>query len=188
MIVERDCLKNPVFFPTDVIMHKQKEYLEHIRKNVKTFIESIPYDDSKKYLEIGPSSQHDSFYKIHPSIDTLDIDASLACTYTYDLTKDIPFHESFDVILCSEILEHTTNPFIVIENLRKSLKPDGMLYISTPFNFRLHGPLPDCFRISEFGLQSLLKDFEILKLDCIYDEEVPYFPLHYTCIARKRSS
>lgn len=185
MVKIRDCLKTPMFFPSDVQMVKQKEYLSHMRKHVKEFLTSIPYDPSKLYLEIGPSKDHDSFVKIYPSVETLDIDPSLGCTYTYDLTKEFPFTERFDVILCMEILEHTTNPFSVIENLKKALKPSGVLYISTPFNFRIHGPLPDCFRISEYGLQSLLKDFEIQKLDCIYDEEVPYFPIHYTCLAKK---
>lgn len=185
MVLKRDCLQTPMFFPSDVIMHKQKEYLKHIRLNVKEFIDSVPYDENKVYLEIGPSFQNDSFFKLHPKIETLDIDPSLGCTYTCDLTKDAPFENRFDVILCMEILEHTENPFKVIENLYKALKPNGILYVSTPFNFRMHGPLPDCFRISEYGLKSLLKDFEIQQLDCIYDEDVPYFPIHYTCVAKR---
>ena len=185
MIKRRDCLQQPIFFPCSVPMQKQREYLAHLRQNVKSFLESIPFDPSKRYLEIGPSLQYDSYCKQHPSIETLDIDPSLGCTYTYDLTNDVPFKEDFDVILCCEILEHTRNPFLVIENIRKSLKPSGFVYISSPFNFRLHGPLPDCFRISECGYASLLKDFEIVSLDCIYDEEVPYFPIHYTCVAKK---
>jgi hypothetical protein len=47
----------------------------------------------------------------------------------------------------------------------------------------MHNPLPDCFRISEFGIREILKDFKILHLKCIYDESNPYFPIHYTVIA-----
>lgn len=174
-----------MFFPSDVNMETQKRYLAYIRENVSDFLKSIPFVESQKYLEIGPSSQFESFVKNHPSVETLDIDESLKCTYTCDLTKESPGDELFDVIICCEILEHTTNPFVAVENLRKALKPNGTLYLSTPFNFRIHGPLPDCFRISEFGLKSILKDFEIEKLECIYDEDVPYFPLHYTCVAKR---
>jgi SAM-dependent methyltransferase len=185
MVQKRDCLSTPMFFPSDVNMIKQKEYLKHIRRNVKDFIDSVPYDSKKTYLEIGPSLQNESFSKVYSNIETLDIDPSLCCTYTCDLTKEVPFENRFDFILCMEILEHTENPFKVIQNLHKALKPGGYIYVSTPFNFRMHSPLPDCFRISEYGLKSLLKNFEIQSLDCIYDEDVPYFPIHYTCIAKR---
>lgn len=184
-MIRRDCLTTPIPFQTDVIMTKQQEYYKYIRDNIREFISSIPYNPKETYLEIGPSPTQDSLKKLHANIETLDIDPMLGCTYTYDLTKPVDLPCKFHAIVCMEVLEHTTNPFIVVENLHKALLPGGMFYLSVPFQFRLHGPFPDCFRISEFGLKALLKDFEIIKLDCIYDKETPYFPIHYTCVARK---
>ncbi|MCK5818286.1 MAG: methyltransferase domain-containing protein [Psychromonas sp.] len=49
----------------------------------------------------------------------------------------------------TEVLEHTLNPFRAINEIYRILKPNGILIMTTPFNFRIHNPLPDCWRISE---------------------------------------
>jgi SAM-dependent methyltransferase len=41
--------------------------------------------------------------------------------------------ESFDVILCSEVLEHIPNPVAAINEFSRILKPDGILLITAPF-------------------------------------------------------
>jgi SAM-dependent methyltransferase len=38
----------------------------------------------------------------------------------------------FDVVLCNDILEHLKDPLVALKNIRKVLKKDGILYISTP--------------------------------------------------------
>ena len=82
-------------------------------------------------------------------------------------------------------LSSGSNEVINICDWRDNLGNKGvLLYLSFPFNFRLHNPLPDCFRISEFGIREILKDFEITELKCIYDESEPFFPIHYTVIAK----
>lgn len=50
----------------------------------------------------------------------------------------------FDYILCTEVLEHTLNPFRAVYEMFRILKPKGLLFISVPFNFGIHRPLPDC--------------------------------------------
>ncbi len=40
--------------------------------------------------------------------------------------------ESFDLVLCSEVIEHTPNPDQVIAGLRRVLRPGGALVLSTP--------------------------------------------------------
>lgn len=36
-------------------------------------------------------------------------------------------------IICLEILEHLFNPLFFLENVKKALKPNGILYLSTPY-------------------------------------------------------
>ena len=36
--------------------------------------------------------------------------------------------------------------------------------MTTPFNFRVHNPLPDCWRISEHGLRELCKNFTSIEI------------------------
>ena len=69
----------------------------------------------------------------------------------------------------------------------KYLKPGGLLYLSLPFQFRIHGPIPDCYRISEYGLKHLLQKYkyEIIEMNALIDNERPAFPISYTVVCRK---
>ncbi len=40
--------------------------------------------------------------------------------------------EQFDVIICSEVLEHLQNPSALLQVLHPSLKPDGILIVTVP--------------------------------------------------------
>jgi 2-polyprenyl-3-methyl-5-hydroxy-6-metoxy-1,4-benzoquinol methylase len=42
------------------------------------------------------------------------------------------FAERFDAICCFEVLEHIENPRLVLREIRTILKPNGMLFVSTP--------------------------------------------------------
>ena len=45
----------------------------------------------------------------------------------------LPFaDESFDLVTCSEVIEHIRNPKRALEEMRRILKPTGMLLLSTP--------------------------------------------------------
>ena len=57
--------------------------------------------------------------------------------------------------------------------------------MTTPFNFRIHGPLPDCWRFTEHGIRALLKDFESVHIESLEDENRFLMPLQYTTTAIK---
>lgn len=54
--------------------------------------------------------------------------------YQADIEKDdLPFKEkSFDVIVAAEVIEHVFDMRIVFEKIKKLLKPDGYLVLTTP--------------------------------------------------------
>ena len=86
-------------------------------------------------------------------ITTLD----LVSDYNPDIIGDITKYNShiedstYDIITCLEIIEHTINPFSAINELRRICKHDGYILFSAPLNWRIHGPVPDCWRITEIG-------------------------------------
>jgi SAM-dependent methyltransferase len=45
----------------------------------------------------------------------------------------IEFDVTYDTILCFEVLEHLFNPLLFLEQLKKLLKKDGVIYLSTPY-------------------------------------------------------
>lgn len=52
----------------------------------------------------------------------------------------LPFaDESFDLITCSEVLEHIRNPVRALREMRRMLKPGGKLLLSTPSETAIRG-------------------------------------------------
>lgn len=120
-------------------------------------------------------------------VETLDISSEFSPTYVGDLcelNKNIP-ESRFDGVFCTEVLEHVNQPFKAIEEIYRILKPGGLLIASSPFNFRIHGPLPDNWRFSEHGWRVLLHDFDDVEIHADEDETRFLMPIHYVVFARK---
>jgi len=191
MIIKRDVLKDNVFdlIPNTFIFEEDNYIYELIRNNIDDFInKTIINHKNINILEVGPKKNGDDRFKENNCLETVDICNNSNPTYVADLTKEnnIP-KEKFDVIYCLEVIEHTFEPSNILYELYKLLKKDGILYISMPFQIRIHGPLPDCYRISEFGLKYLLEknNFKIIEFTALIDDKRPAFPLHYTIICKK---
>lgn len=79
--------------------------------------------------------------------------------------------ETFDTVLCLEMLEHDDKPWITIENVKKVLKKAGFLIMSTPtFGFPLHRFPKDYFRFGEDAFREIFfRDIKILRLSEVKD-------------------
>lgn len=131
-----------------------------------------------KTLEIGPRVIVEG-----SDWDTLDIKPG--CKIQADITKEIPvMSDTYDVVLCLEVLEHTVDPFAAVREIRRVLKPGGLLLASAPWNFRIHGPRPDAWRFSEHGWRILLKDFDSVEIDALETPDRFLMPIHYNVSAR----
>lgn len=176
------------------ISKTDNENLQKIRTNVSSFIaEHSGSYDSKEVLVLDVAPQdHEGAkpYFKYAKVETLDIDPDSGATYIADLCQNnekiIPSNK-FDVIICTEVLEHTKQPFDAVNELKRILKPGGTALVSTPYNLRIHGPLPDCWRFTEHGLRELFRDFETTDVKGLDDEHRFLMPVHYTTIARKRN-
>ena len=166
-------------------------HLQLIRESVAAFIQECSNEYNKEnsiVLDVAPQDW-EGLSKIFnkSTVKTLDIDPSSKATYIADLTKNneeiIP-SSFFDFVLCTEVLEHTLNPFEATKEIHRILKPGAVLALTVPLNFRIHGPLPDCWRFTKYGIQALLKDFTILKLDEVESDRF-LFPIQYKVLARK---
>jgi SAM-dependent methyltransferase len=69
--------------------------------------------------------------------------------------------ETFDLVLCCHVLEHTPNPQRAARNIGALLRPDGLAYISTPWSQAFHAAPDDYWRFSLRGLMLLFEDLEI---------------------------
>lgn len=169
----------------------QSAYLK-IRENVKAFlaVQAERHDaDLINLLDIAPqihAGAKQCFLK--SNVHTADIDPLSGADYIIDITKNnnaVVADETFDIVVCTEVLEHTTQPFAAVDEILRILKKGGLLLMTTPFNFRIHGPLPDCWRFTEHGIRALLTKFESIQIQALDDEDRFLMPIHYTTIARK---
>ncbi len=168
-----------------------KNALVLIRESVSKLIKESSEEFDKVYyniLDIAPQDHLGckEFYKL-AIIETLDLDVNSNATYIADLCNSnisiIPDNR-FDVVVCTEVLEHVRNPFDAVNEIYRITKPGGSIYISTPFNFRIHGPLPDNWRFTIHGLKELFSKFTILKIEEVNSNR-DLSPIHYRLIAKK---
>lgn len=170
-------------------------HLQEIRTNVKKLMADAArqFDQpGKKLLDIAPQDHAGAAeYFKHVAISTLDIDPESGADFIADLCSNneslIP-SDGFDMIVCTEVLEHTLNPFDAVNEIERILKPGGVAFISTPCNFRIHGPLPDCWRFTEHGLRQLFRNFVNIEIKSIETKGRDLFPIHYTLTAFKKIS
>jgi SAM-dependent methyltransferase len=68
----------------------------------------------------------------------------------------VPFAaESFDGVLCTQVLEHVAEPQRIFEEIRRVLRPGGRLLLTAPQYNALHEEPRDFFRYTRYGLQHL---------------------------------
>ena len=70
----------------------------------------------------------------------------------------LPFaDQSFDTVLCTEVIEHLPQPWMSLNEMARVLKPGGHLILSAPF-VHVHHEIPhDYYRFTFFGLQSQVR-------------------------------
>lgn len=64
---------------------------------------------------------------------------------------------TYDIVICSQVLEHLPEPEQALQELYRVLKPGGRLWLSTPLFFEEHEVPHDYFRYTRYGLQYLLE-------------------------------
>ena len=142
-------------------------------KNNKDFrdriIDNIVIEDC--VVDIG-KSMREKFVNINcKKIETLDVnDYGDYPDILFDIcSDDLDILENrYDKIICIAILEHVYNPFKAINNLKKMLKPHGIIFGYVPYLYHYHAPkdlkFQDYFRFSKDALSYLFKDFKDVEL------------------------
>ena len=79
----------------------------------------------------------------------------------------LPFKDgAFDIVLCTEVLEHVPDPAAVLHEIRRVLSRNGHLILTTPFLVPLHEGPYDYYRYTMYGLKYLCEqqDLQVEKL------------------------
>lgn len=98
-------------------------------------------------------------------IITNDIDSSLSDIDIVSSAEDLPLScSSLDSVVAIEVFEHVKNIDACISECTRLLKPGGILYITMPFMFHIHGDPNDYRRLTIPGIKLLLDtNFKVSK-------------------------
>ncbi len=88
-----------------------------------------------------------SFDAPHSPHDIASVDAIASA-------QRLPFRDdTFDCVLCTEVLEHLPNPVQALTEFRRVLKTGGRIFLTTPFFNPLHEIPYDYYRYTPFALR-----------------------------------
>lgn len=160
-------------------------YRKHIFNFSLKICEYIQNNPGISVLEIGPSKnsyKENAYPEFNSSIiktasthagiyKTLDIDPLSGCDFICSIEDMSSISEKFNVVILLEVLEHVKNIFDVPNNLYNILNKNGIVFIHTPYLFKVHGPIPDYWRFSAYAYEAL---FDKL----FYIKDISVFPEH----------
>jgi hypothetical protein len=95
---------------------------------------------------------------IPPKISYLGIEETATNFVYLDLNIRTQLNETWDLVLCSQVLEHVWNHENFFRNLRETTSVGGFLWISVPMSNIVHGS-PDYFSAG-FAPEYLLKNLQ----------------------------
>lgn len=82
--------------------------------------------------------------------------------------QHLPFaSESFDNLLCTEVLEHVPEPGHGLDELYRVLRPGGRALVTVPMSWNLHYQPHDYYRYTRYGLSYMARrsGFEVERIE-----------------------
>lgn len=165
----------------------------HHRRGQALLRDGVPYGDPETTLSLLPAACMGEWLSAYAALvhgDLLDLgcgNAPFADWYAgrvakavrYDavpgrgvdvvgLAEQLPFREKcFDVVLATEVLEHTDDDVAALAAVYEVLRPGGHLLATVPFVYPVHEAPYDYRRYTHFGLQQALgrAGFEVVSLE-----------------------
>jgi SAM-dependent methyltransferase len=122
----------------------------------------LAHASSGRTLDIG--AQNGPYAACFPNRVALDIRRGIGVQVLGDAQALGLADAVFDVVLCTEVLEHLAEPQKALDEMFRVLRPSGTLLLTTRFLFPIHDAPHDYFRFTKYGLRHLLRQFEILEL------------------------
>jgi SAM-dependent methyltransferase len=91
--------------------------------------------------------------------------------------------QSFDTVLCTDVLEHLEEPAAAVAEACRVLKPGGFAIYTVPLFWHLHEEPRDFYRYTKYGLDHLFRKagFEIVEITALsgfcatFAQELVYF-------------
>jgi SAM-dependent methyltransferase len=134
------------------------------RRQLRAFAERLAFRPSANVLIIGAASQShalDKIFRPFPSIQLVYSDVDVAADVDlYCDAHNLPFKDAaFDGAIASAVLEHVLAPQVVVAELHRVLREEGLVYSEIPFLQQVHEGAYDFTRYTLSGHRRLMNHF-----------------------------
>lgn len=111
----------------------------------------------------GPAPYRDLFG--HVSYETADFEAYAGTDHVCDLAALPMADESYELILCTQVLEHVPDPLAVLKELRRVLVPGGEVWVSAPLFYAEHQQPYDFYRYTRYAWEHMARESGLMILE-----------------------
>ncbi len=114
-----------------------------------------------KILDLG-GDKRSGYYELIKGghkIDVVNLNPACGADLCFDLEKKFPLdNNSYDAVLCINVLEHIFDYQNVLSESFRVLKGGGILFGVVPFLFNVHGSPHDYFRYTGAALEKIFSE------------------------------
>jgi SAM-dependent methyltransferase len=115
----------------------QRETAGHT-KGKQIALELIPPGEGGSALDVGARAgvQTEWLTQRGYRVTSVDVEPQFEACLKVDANERLPFADkSFDLVWCSEVIEHLRDPAFALSELRRVAKPGGLLVLTTPNSY-----------------------------------------------------
>lgn len=130
------------------------------------------HPNTAPFLDIGSRSQVTELLERELN---RSIESTLETDFNYAVTAD---KKEYGTVFCFEVIEHILNPLLFVESIRRLMKKDGLLFLTTP----CRKPHVESMHFTEYTKKSLDALFDLAELKIIDYKLIHTMPLwwHFT--------
>lgn len=116
----------------------------------------------------------------HVKYETADSGATITADRDYDCDlAALPMDDdTYDQVLCTQVLEHVADPQAVLNELARVVRPGGAVWASAPLFYEEHGGPHDYRRFTQYGWRQMAEQagLEVREIGWLegYDDTLAY--------------
>lgn len=140
--------------------------LSALARDVSDLIRASGRGGAAVDIGCGKSPYGDLLESVGFEVRTLDVDRASGADVTGTAEDTTLATASVDLVICTQVLEHCSDPWRAVREMHRVLRPGGHAVISVPHVWFYHPHPQDNWRFTQEGLLRLMSDagFEVTRL------------------------